>query len=223
MMAIIVQTDRIQRVRGPNLAVLVKGNAGIPMEEALRRADDAGAVIASNKRFTKALVQTEEWQAFEGPKAYWAGTMTGYERPNQKLGHSIEYADPKSGLNYVFPVPAKYVGMKNVVLVAEHPDYALGSYSTDRIVITKNVGIVEGLPESAGYYPGDPIYDLPTGKEIPENSEKARFLDRLDKRVGLVARGFYIVDYDSTGQSVFLSHSPSHHFGVVVEAAAGAK
>ena len=223
MMAIAVQTDRIQRVRGPDLSVLVKGNAGVPMEEALRRADDAVAVLASNKRFSKALVETDEWRTFEGTKAYWTGTMVGYELPNQRLGNSIEYADPKSGFKYVFPVPKRYVGMKNIALVAEHPDYALGAYSTDRIVMTQNVGIVEGFPESAGYYPGDPIYDLPTGREIAENSEKARFLDRLDIRVGLVARGFYIVDYDSTGQSVFLSHSPSHRFGVVVEAADGAK
>ena len=33
-----------ERTRGPNLAVFVKRSEGVPMEEALRRADEAGLV-----------------------------------------------------------------------------------------------------------------------------------------------------------------------------------
>ncbi|NYZ73976.1 hypothetical protein H0O00_02450, partial [Candidatus Micrarchaeota archaeon] len=124
-MTVAQQVSGKERVSGPNLAVFVKHSKGIPMEEALRRVDEAGLVIALNKRLSKALVGSEEWRSISEVFACWSGTMTAYDKPDQKLGKTIEYVDSETGTRYVFPVPEEHVGKKNVVLVAEHPNFTL--------------------------------------------------------------------------------------------------
>ena len=53
---------RNERIRGPNLAVLISFSKGVPFEEGLRRADAENLVVASSKRLIKALVKTQEWR-----------------------------------------------------------------------------------------------------------------------------------------------------------------
>ena len=65
----------IERIKGPTLAVLVKGSSGVPMEEALRKAYEAGLVLASNKRLGKSLVGSEEFQGIIDAFTCWSGTM----------------------------------------------------------------------------------------------------------------------------------------------------
>src|SRR5271157_5462748 len=219
-MTVAAQVSGKERMRGPNLAVLVKRSDGVPMEEALTKADAAGAVIASSKRLSKALVGSDEWQGIREVFACWSGTMTAYDTPNQKLGKTIEYTDSESGIRYIFPVPEEHVGKKNVVLVAEHPNFTLETDGKTRIVQAKEVGIVSEFPvASEKWYLGDAKYDIPTGKIVDASDEAARYLWRIDKRVGLLFRGGYWGV--GGGRDVYAGCRASDGFGVAIEAASG--
>ena len=211
-----------ERTRGPNLAILVNRSASVPMEEALVRANDAGVVIASNKRLSQALVGSDEWRGIREVFACWSGTMTGYEKPDQKLGKTIEYVDSETGVRYIFPVPEEHQGKKNVVLITEHPNFTLETDGKTRIVQAKEVGMVSEFPvASENWYLGDQKYDIPTGKKVDGNNEAARYLWRIDKRVGLVARG-YDGNWDGGDRrSGGLDDRPSEALGVAIEAASG--
>ncbi len=220
-MTVVAQVSGKERARGPNLGVLVKRSDGVQMEEALTKADAVGAVIASSKRLSKALVGSDEWQGIREVFACWTGTMTGYDKPDQKLGKVIEYTDSETGIRYVFPVPEDHQGKKNVVLVAEHPDFTLETDGNTRIVQAKEVGVVPDFPVvSEKWYLGDAKYDIPTGKIVDSSIETARRLWRIEKRVGLVARddgGWY----GNYGRYVLLNYAPSFGLGVAIEAASG--
>jgi len=220
-MTVAAQDSGKERMRGPNLAVLVKRSDGVPMEEALTKADAAGAVIASSKRLSKALVGSDEWQGIREVFACWSGTMTAYDTPNQKLGKTIEYTDSESGIRYIFPVPEEHVGKKNVVLVAEHPNFTLETDGKTRIVQAKEVGIVSEFPvASEKWYLGDAKYDIPTGKIVDASDEAARYLWRIDKRVGLLVRSGddWVDDFRRFVNAGFRASS---RFGVAIEAASG--
>ena len=214
----ISQVSTKERIRGPDLAVLVKRLNGVPMEEALAKADEKGLVIASNKRLSKALVGSDEWLGIREVFACWSGTMTAYDKPGKKLGKAIEYTDPETCIRYVFPVPEEHQGKKNVVLVAEHPDFTLETDGKTRVVQAKEVGVVSEFPvASENWYLGDSKYDIPTGNKVDGSDEAARYLWRIDKRVGLVARGGYDGFYVN-GRDVSLDDGPSSGFGVATEA-----
>ena len=83
------ETGNTNRVRGPNLRVLVKRADGASFRRALELADQGSLVLASNKRMSKALVETDEWKSMRGAFACWSGTMTGYKEPGKKLGKFI--------------------------------------------------------------------------------------------------------------------------------------
>lgn len=203
-----------ERIRGPNLAVLVTVSNGLGMGAALRRADRAGRVIASNKMLSKALVGSDEWRSIREVFACWTGTMTAYDEPDKKLGKTIEYTNSKTGIRYVFPVPEEHQGKKNIVLVAEHPDFTLETDGKTRVVQAKEVGVVSKFPvASENWYLGDAKYDIPTGKKVSGDNEDARYLLRMEKRVGFVARV-----WGALRRGVLLSGRPSNRFGVAVEA-----
>jgi len=186
------------------------------MEEAIRRADEAGLVIASNKRMCQALVGSEEWQSVTSGLACWTGTMTAYEEPGKPFGKLVEYTDEKTGIRYVFPVPDEFVGMKDAILVAEHPDFTLESDGNNSIVRAARIELIDKFPPASNkWYRADPKYGIPFGEEIDDSNPDARFLWRNPKRVGLVARGYGDVDDD--GRGVGLDGRPSGAFGVVVE------
>ncbi len=209
-----------ERIRGPGLAVLVKRGNGVPMEEALRRADEAGAVIASNKRLGKALVGSDEWSGIDRAFPCWSGTMAAYDKPDKKIGKTIVYVDPGTGTRYVFPVPEEHQGKKNIVLVAEHPDFTLEIDAKTRIVHAKQVGVVSKFPvQSHNWYVGDPKYGIPTGKKSDADNEAARYLWRIEKRVGLVTRGYAGSWCAFSRRGVGLDDGPSLGFGMAVEAA----
>ena len=190
------------------------------MLEALRRADKAGLVIASNKRLSQALVGSEEWRRIRTVFACWSGTMAAYEEPGRKLGGTIEYMNEKTGIRFVFPVPQEHQGKKDTVLVAEHPDFTLEKEGKTRVVDAKEVGTVPDFPAaSENWYLGDPKYDIPSGRKVDGNNDAARYLWRIDKRVGFAARGSDIL-LESHGRNVvLLNPGAACTFGMAVEAA----
>jgi len=207
-----------QRTRGPKLAVLVKRANGVPFEEGLRIANNSKAAITSNKRMDKAL-HSGEWRQVEEGLWCWTGTMTAYKEPDRELGKKIEYTDPETGYRWVFNVPKEYQNKKNAILVAEHPDYTLETDGNNRVIHVPEdkVGIVLAFPASDGWNLTDPLYGIPTTKGGDESAGE-RYLWRIDKRVGPVARDGFVY---YNGNFVDLGNRPSDARGVVVEAASG--
>lgn len=223
-----VQTER---VRGPNLAVLVKKSNGVPFEKAFDEADKAKRVMASSKRMDKAL-QSNEWQQVREGLWCWTGTMTGHVEPDRTFqeasestnsikqgSRSIVYTDPNSGNRWIFPVPEEHLQVANGILVAEHPDYNLRTDGTDRIVEPQTVSLVQAFPTRDDWYLTDSTHGIPT-TENGDQSSGERYLWRIDKRVGPVARVFDDIGYVRR-RVVVLSYRPSYGCGVVVEAASG--
>jgi hypothetical protein len=207
-----------ERIRGPNLALFIPHIYGAPMEEAIRKADEAGLVIASNKRLDKALKGNGEWRSKQTGFISWSGTMTAYDKPDQRLGKTIVYDVPKSEIRYVFPVPEEHQGKKNIILVAEHPEFSLVKDGNDRIIQATDIGAVERFPLAMyGWYLADPRYGIPHGDTANDGRKTARYLARREKRVGLVVR---CTDVDSyIGRRVVdLWSRLSEHRGVIVEA-----
>lgn len=71
------------------------------------------------------------------------------------------------------------------------------------------------FPKEEGWYLGDSVHDIPTGKKLNSPDEKSRCLERVENRVGPVHR----IDIDVGGvrQDVGLNGRPSFSLGVVVE------
>ncbi len=197
-----------QEIRNSRLSVLVKSIPGLPMEDGLANAAKAGVVMALNRRMSHALIGSDEWRGIAAALPCWTGTMTAYVKPDEKLGKTIEYVDPKTGNRYVFPVPEEHQGKKNAILVAEHPDYILEIDGKNRVVRAAQVDLVERFPASDGSYLGDAKHDIPQGEQVNSASDEprrlwstdndeARRLWRIEKRVGLAVRvdsgGRYIV------------------------------
>lgn len=209
---------RHDTVKNTNLVVFLKHKEGVPMTEALRQVHDVGTFMPSNKRLSQAFVGSDEWQGIVDAFGCWSGTMTAYERPDQKLGNTIEYMDPDTRTAYVFRVPDEHVGRRNVLLVAEHGDYTLNADGDVWIVEAQKCGVVPNFPGSSGtWHLGDRNHDVPSGKEVDGSDEATRLLWRTGKRVGLLVRGFHI-DTEHYARCVYLSYRPSEVFGVVTEA-----
>lgn len=212
-----------QRIRGPNLAVLVKGSPGIPMEEALRKADSANSVIASNRRFSQALDESTEGTSMDGIKIMgalpaWTGTMVAYAKRGAEFGASMVCTDSTSGLRYVFEVPPQYQKVKNGLLIVEHPGYSIVPDGKTRVVIpAANVGLLENFPASEGWYAADPVYGIPAGNPANPASPGAKGLMRYQGAgmVCLVGRTTC-----PSLRHVYLIFPPSARLGLVVEAAA---
>ena len=259
MNSVTVPSAAKQRIRGPNLAILVKSYAnipgslstrvdGVPMVEALSKADGGNAVIASNMRLSKALGGSTSEVGWEGLRilgalSAWTGTMTGYAKPGVEFGATIECEDTIYGhikntvVKYIFPVPQEYQKIKNGILVVEHPDYSLVPDGPNRFVVNAaKVKLLEKFPAKNGWYFPDEVHGIPVGSplmqdqllQVPcwcsqEDSLKVRSLTRSEAsgRVGLVVRGSDEGDFTRmrhTVRHVYLSFAPSMHLGVVIEA-----
>jgi hypothetical protein len=215
-----------ERIRGPDLAVFIKRKEGVPMEDAIRRADEAGLVMASNKRLSNALVGSEGCRSISDAPCWWTGTMTGYVKPGRTFrqeterissideGHFIVYTDSETKLRYLFPVKEEHLDKTDCILAVDHPGFELVTDGRDRIIRAARVGLIEGFPAVSGkWYHGDPEYDIPTGNKVDGSSQDARYLSRIDKRVGPAARGYH-VDF----RRFVLGKNPSNVLGVAVEA-----
>ncbi|MDO8553718.1 MAG: hypothetical protein Q7S22_02835 [Candidatus Micrarchaeota archaeon] len=216
------QTRVQERIRGPNLATCITKANGVPFEEGLARANAQGLVIASNARLSKALVGSDEWEGIRNVFICRSGTMTAYVEPGLPLGKQVEYTDPETGVKWVFPVPEAYQGKKDAILVAEHPEYALEVDGNNRIVHPTNIDIVEEFPGNFGWYFPDSKYGIPAGEDVTARYShlsypaNARYLLRINKRVGPAVRGYDDFS-DDARQCVDLYGAPSIALGMAVE------
>ncbi len=175
----------------PGLVVLLKRSEGVPMDEALRIAEEKGYRLASNKALSEILVGSEAWKGVRDAFGCWSGTLIGYDRAGKELGERIVYTDPKTYLKYIFPVPEEHRGKRDIALVAEHPDFTLVKEGNERIVLARKVDWIGGFPArygESGWHVGDPRHDIPRGQEVAASHESARFMTREYAHVGLVPR-----------------------------------
>jgi hypothetical protein len=206
-----------ERIRGPNLSVFIRSGRGAPMEDTLRRADEAGLVIASNRRLSRALYGRFEWRDVIEAFPCRSGTMVAYEKPDKALEKYIRFTDPNTGLNYNFIVPREHRGKKNVALVAEHPDFHIEKDAHDRLILADKVDVVERFPSSReGWFFGDEKHDIPQeSRSVNVTGPSGRHMFRMEKGVCMVVRGY---DCGYHFQYIDLSGWPSIGFGVAVEA-----
>ena len=206
------QNPGIERIRSQRLSVFVRNERGVLMEEAFRRADEAGLVIASNKRISDVNDSSEKYDLRVAYRC-WTGTIIAYEKPDQELGKEIEYTNFNTNMRYVFPVPEEHQGKKNVILVAEHPNVSfVKEWFNLLIVQATEVGIVEKFPTTNGWYLGDPKFDIPCGDGLKPHTRHATFLQRHDKLVGPVVRG-----EEWAFEPTLTDLMPVYKAGVVVE------
>jgi len=205
------------RTWGSVLEVFIPRANGVSFEEALARAKAAGRIIASNKRLDQALVGSKKWETIKDAFACWTGTMIAYEETGKPFERSVEYVDDKTGIRHVFPVPDLYVGLKNCLLVTEHPYYSLETDGNNKIVRPARVELIAKFPAATQkWYLTDPKYGIPLGEETSLSNPDARCLIRISKRVGPVARGGY-GNVGSWHRGVLAGNGPSDALGVAVE------
>jgi hypothetical protein len=169
-MAVPVQKNFI---RGPNLEMVRRPSAEgwICSFEAYKLASDRNRVLASNKRMSKAIIETDEWLSIRKMFPLWTGTMTAYVEPNTSFINSklfsrndnvLVYVDPDTSERWLFPLSNVPVGCvneptvscldaPNVILVTEHPLYSLEKVNGKDIIVTpqKVVGL-SGFPTKNG-------------------------------------------------------------------------
>ena len=212
------------RTPGSALEVFLNRANGVSFEEALVRANAAGRIIASNKRLDQALVGSEEWEIIREVFPCWTGTMAAYEESEKPFGRVVEYTDEQTRIRYLFPVPEEYVGVRDGLLVAEHPDFSLETDGNDRIVRAAKVGLIERFPGRSGWCYTDSRYSMPVGDVVYSgdvyNFPDARNLYRIARRVGPVARDYVYLD-DDRRYVLLLDYWPSNGLGVAVEAPSG--
>ncbi|MGI0134135.1 MAG: hypothetical protein ACREBW_04170, partial [Candidatus Micrarchaeaceae archaeon] len=118
------------------------------------------------------------------------GTLTVYEKPDRKLGETIEFQ------GIIFKVPKEHQGRKNIALSI---NLAPGSFTfEDGIITPKGVHVTENLPKEDGWYLTD-AWGIPTGEEVDPSNPEARYFYRRDGKayIGSVVRnGGYGGEYD---------------------------
>ena len=206
------------RMRGPNLALVMPQAEGIRMFEAVRAADKTGLVLPSSRRLDRALAGSEEWREIMPVFSCWSGTMAAYDEPNKALGKVIQYLDVISGLRYVFKVPQRYRGMKDVVLLADHPGFTLEPKGRMVFVNASRVGVVEEFPaQSERWYLTDKTHGIPQGEVVSNADPKSRHLWRMATHIGLIVRDCSLV-VDDGRRFVHMEVPPSLRMGMAVEA-----
>ena len=150
--------------------------------------------------------------------------MVGYVKPGEKFGATIERVG-LTGIRWVFPVPPQFIGEKDCILVAEHPDCTIEADGNNRIVHARNVDLVRDFPSENGLYIGDPKYDIPQGRQLEHGRnisplDGARTLKRTSENVAPIGRGYIHCFIPLDWWVIYLNDCPSSNpnFKVAAEA-----
>lgn len=168
----------------PNLRVLGDRTKGVPFENAIVLAEGVRGLVPL-KRLFEAI--EAKWST-AGKSWCWTGTMTAYREHGKKLGDEIRYVDPKTGHEWVFPVPKDHRGERDAILVVEPPDYEVVTDGNRRIVQPSSedlVDLVDEFPGSECWVRRDPIHGMATVKKM--DTSKDKWLLRTGLRVGPAA------------------------------------
>lgn len=211
-------------------------------EEGIANIGSEGRIAASNKTVSIAFAQDKNWARYFSDgrvSAFWTGTVTAHGRPGRKLKNEIEKSqllgpyiqavDETTNYRWIFPISQEFLEIwgekKDILCVAEHPNYVLEIDGTNRIVHAKEMDTVIAFPRKNNFYKGDSKHDIPQGKPLSLRKAKKeghlilwrdeRGDDNYVKRVGPVTRydGRYFED-----RLVSLRIPPSTSLPFVVEA-----
>jgi len=211
------------QANGNQVRVLRTLSNGVSADKAFQLAKNEGLILISNKKADN-LLKSDDWKTVKEAWPIHTGTMTAFTEPGKKLGATVEYKDPGSGILWVFEVPSGvgFRSMWDAVLAVEHPNYDIEiQTSKNRIVVhpqKKMILPVTDFPSKDGWYATDSITGIPVNKPLDSGNPDARYLWRIVQRVGPVVRGYCSVDYRG---GVFLGYDgggrPSGNLGVLVE------
>ena len=223
-------------IRGPELEILLPRHPGMPFAEGLHKAEQESRVIASNARLETVLTG-RGWERFKSACPMWSGTIAAYVQPGRTFGEEAEklnevdgrryivYTDPGTKDRWLFLIPEKYLDAKDAVLIAEHPCYS----SAKEIIIDSGIEMLANFPARNDWFLIDKTHGIPIGiptdgyatierfSDTSHNLE-TRFLYRLEKRIGPVARGFFTNDPHGNMRGIYMNVWPSAVYGMVVEA-----
>lgn len=205
---------------------------GVPFKRALGLVEEARGVMVSNKRLEAVLergFESSKWEEVSKAFPCRTGTLTAHTVPDIAFSETVEYVDSETSERWIFPVPKKYQGIKNGILVVEHPNYTVRRNGGILVVWPERdaVGLVENFPEKNGWYMTDPEYGIPVGRQCSDSSfcrKGARYLYREEKGVIPVVRDYGYDWYSNFKESsnnkygFFLNYTPSRGYGVIVEA-----
>ena len=210
------------QANGNQVRMLRTLNKGVSADKAFQLAKSEGLTLISNKKADD-LLRTDEWKTVRGAWPIHTGTMVAFTEPGKKLGATVEYKDPGSGLTWVFEVPTG-VGLRNLkdtLLAIEYPNYDLVvDDKKKRVIVTpqnKLVVLVTNFPSENGWFATHPETAITINKPLDSGDPDARHLWRISQRVGPVVRG----DCNLVRRGVSLGDDdyfwPSNSLGVLVE------
>jgi hypothetical protein len=212
----------------PNpLSVFIPKSPGVPMEEAIRQADEAGVVIASNKVIDSVLY-SDQVESIKSVFPCWTGTMAGYVEQGRTFreagewsdtlkSHAIVYVDDETKIRYLLPIPEEHLDKKDSILVVNHPLFSLETNGNDRIVRAAQVSLIERFPAQDGRYQADPQFGIPYDAPASCLGGIPKLLFRGEKWVGLATRGSCDDDFHYLRFVIILCAIASNCHGVAVD------
>ncbi len=163
----------------PKLITLASGESGDRLSPAgaIKKANDLGLVLISNKLLDSRLVRTNRRREETQLSAVHTGTLITHDKPGKKLGSTIEWVDRTKNVKYTFEVPAAARGEKDVALVVDHGftesgdpiievEHTAKKHFVIHITDPTKIGIVEGFPQRIGWYKPDEMFGIPVGTKF---------------------------------------------------------
>lgn len=181
-----------------------------PIVEGLLALEKLGLTLLPNSVFETRIKNDAVKPEFPEPFAAWFSPITAYVQSGQALGdcalkvnkrYYIAQSEAKTGLTLHFPVPEKFLCLKDVILVLAHEDMNLALGTSNAFILAKPERIVQlPFPARDGSYLLDGVYGLPTGQCVRPSIPGARVLKRTGQRIGALGR-----EFDSVGSRCDLS------------------
>lgn len=170
----------------PPLEVAFSKRNGLPFYETLHMASSSCFRLPSNAELTVSLLTGRIDELLPGFPCR-TGTLAAYEGAGIRLGKKIEFHS-STGPGIVFQVWDEFVGKKDIVIIAEFPDFSF-KLRGDTLNISPIRCQALSFPKRNGVYPFDPDFGIPTGLNTRPECGNASHLRRSETAwVGLVAR-----------------------------------
>ncbi len=145
---------------GPRAVTLTEER--MTFQQTMRFAESNG--LASNREVNSLVITGELGGAFR------TGTICVAEAPNKKFGAAVEF----SGITV--PIPKEFQGMKNKLLVSEHPFYTF----QNGVLTLQNIQ-VQGYPKTNGWYLPNEATMIPEGRKVSRSNSRALYLYRTNR------------------------------------------
>ena len=175
----------------PNIEILRTRDNGVNFFEALLLAEGSGKRLMSNREADEILQDPALLEKYRPLFWAWTGTLVIHEAAGVAFGENV-----KTDF-FVFDVPKRFQGLKDKVLVVQHPNYQqkkevlkYGITFNLLVVLDESKLKAYDYPQRNGWYLPDAQTGLPIGTESAESDPNARKLWRRDGKawIGPVSR-----------------------------------